>query len=53
MSQYFDKDFFKFLLGFMSIVVISLVIVAVLKDYQTRSRIKPTTPTYYVATPQP
>lgn len=33
MSQYFDKDFFRFSLGFLAIVSISLVIILVTKLY--------------------
>ena len=33
MSKYFDKDFFKFLFGFMTIVCVSLIIILVAKVY--------------------
>lgn len=53
MSQYFDKDFFKFLIGFVSILIISLVFVTFLREYETKSKIKSTTPRVYTATPKP
>ena len=37
MSQYFDKDFFKLLLGFMAIVSVSLIIIIATKLYEERS----------------
>lgn len=52
MSQYFDKSFLKFLLGFVAIVIISLVIVAILRNYQD-GKIKPVSPQNYTATTQP
>ncbi|HEY0221171.1 MAG TPA: hypothetical protein VGC58_03040 [Candidatus Paceibacterota bacterium] len=36
MSQYFDKDFFKFFTGFMVIIVISLTIILVTRIYEQR-----------------
>ncbi len=33
MSKYFDKDFFKFTLGFLAIVAFSLVLIIVAKYY--------------------
>jgi len=35
MSQYFDKDFFKFLLAFIMIIAFSLAIVAGAKIYDS------------------
>ena len=37
MSNYFDKDFFKFLLGFVAIIAISLVIILGTEFYQNKS----------------
>jgi hypothetical protein len=40
MSQYLDKDFLKFLLGFVAIIFISLIVVATLRgleDGKTKS----------------
>ncbi len=37
MSQYFDKDFLKFFLGFISIISISLLIIIATKQYADRS----------------
>lgn len=34
MNEYFDRDFFKFLLGFTAIVSISLAVILVTQDYQ-------------------
>jgi hypothetical protein len=34
MSQYFDKDFWKFFLGFIAIVVLSLMIIIATKLYE-------------------
>ena len=38
MSQYFDRDFFKFLLGFVSIILLSLVIILVAQIYKENSK---------------
>jgi hypothetical protein len=38
MSQYFDKDFFKFFLGFVSIISISIIIIFVTRVYQEEAR---------------
>ena len=35
MSQYFDKDFFKFLLGFMAIILLSIVIIIATRLYES------------------
>ncbi len=48
MSQYFDKDFLKFLLGFVAIIFISLIITAVLKKYQDGKQM-PTLPSIQTA----
>ena len=40
MSQYFDKDFFKFLLGFVAIIALSLIIILVARTYQDKSEAK-------------
>jgi hypothetical protein len=53
MSQYFDKDFFKFLIGFAAIIIISLVIMAVLREYEVKSQIKQENSAVNVATPKP
>ncbi|MEI6843267.1 MAG: hypothetical protein WCK48_02050 [bacterium] len=37
MSQYFDKDFVKFLLGFIVIVLISCAIIIVARVYESGS----------------
>ena len=37
MRQYFDKDFFKFLLGFVAIIAFSLAIILVARSYQNKS----------------
>jgi hypothetical protein len=34
--KYFDKDFFKFFWGFMAILIISLVLIAIGKMYQEK-----------------
>ena len=53
MSQYLDKDFLKFLLGFAAILIISLVVVATLKKYQD-GKAQPVSPTVQTAaTTQP
>ena len=53
MSQYFDKDFLKFLLGFAAIIIISLIIVATLREYQAgKTKSVPET-TQTAATTQP
>ena len=36
MSQYFDKDFFKFLLGFAAIILISCAVILATKVYQAQ-----------------
>jgi hypothetical protein len=41
MSQYFDKDFLKFLLGFAAIIIISLIIAAALRAYQDKKSALP------------
>ena len=38
MSKYFDKDFFKFLLGFAVIVTISLVVILATRMYEEKSK---------------
>jgi hypothetical protein len=38
MSQYFDKNFLKFLLGFTAIIIITLIIIAVLEKYQSKEQ---------------
>jgi hypothetical protein len=48
MSQYLDKDFLKFLLGFVAIIFISLIVTAVIKKYQDGSE-KPTLPSIQTA----
>ena len=40
MSQYFDKDFLKFFLGFVSIVLLSLVIIIIAQSYKSKSEIE-------------
>lgn len=35
MLKYFDQDFFKFLLGFVAIVALSLTVILVIKSYQS------------------
>lgn len=50
MSQYFDKDFFKFLIGFVAIIIISLTVVALLRNYQAKEVEK--SPVNNIATPQ-
>jgi len=42
MSDYFDKDFFKFLFGFLTIIIVSLIIILVAKIYfpESTSRIE-------------
>ncbi len=35
MSQYFDKDFFKFVLGFLAIITFSLFIIIATKHYES------------------
>jgi len=35
MSDYFDRDFFKFLFGFLTIVLISLIIILSVKIYSS------------------
>jgi hypothetical protein len=37
MSKYFDKDFFKFFLGFVAIVSISLMFILATKLYERNS----------------
>ncbi len=37
MSKYFDKDFFRFFLGFAAIVSVSLMIIVATRMYQERS----------------
>ena len=53
MSQYFDKDFLKFLVGFVSILIIVIVFTAFLREYESKTKIKLNTPKVYMATPQP
>ena len=43
MSEYFDKDFFKFLLGFFVIIALSLIIILGTRTYQKNSQAGPTT----------
>jgi len=53
MSQYLDKDFLKFLLGFVAIVFISLIVVATLKKNQA-GKAQPVSPVVQTAaTTQP
>lgn len=33
MTKYFDKDFFKFFMGFLAIVTLSLLIIVVTRHY--------------------
>ena len=49
MSQYLTKDFLKFLLGFVSIIFISLIIVAALRAYQDKKN--PENPSSQTAVP--
>ena len=37
MTKYFDKDFFKFLLGFVAIIAFSLIIILATRMYQENS----------------
>jgi len=37
MSQYFDKDFFKFFLRFAAILSVSIIIIIAARLYQTQS----------------
>jgi predicted ferric reductase len=34
MSKYFDKDFFKFFLGFAAIISLSLIMIVAVRMYQ-------------------
>lgn len=36
MSQYFDKDFFKFVLGFLTLVFFSLTIIFISRVYEEK-----------------
>ena len=38
MSQYFDKDFFKFFLGFIAIISLSLIIILAARSYEDKSK---------------
>lgn len=38
MSKYFDKDFFRFLLGFVAIIAFSVILIIVSKLYEDRSK---------------
>ena len=38
MSKYFDKDFFKFLLGFVTIIAFSLIAILIARTYQDNSK---------------
>ena len=40
MSQYFDKDFFKFLLGFVAIITFSLIIILIARTYEDNSKMQ-------------
>ncbi len=40
MSQYFDKDFLKFFLGFIAIISISLVIIFATRFYEEKSKVQ-------------
>ncbi|MBI4156026.1 MAG: hypothetical protein HY507_02215 [Candidatus Zambryskibacteria bacterium] len=40
MSRYFDRDFFRFLFGFMLIILVSLAVVLIAKAYQSEQKIK-------------
>lgn len=37
MSKYFDKDFFKFFLGFIAIISVSLMIIIATRVWEERS----------------
>lgn len=40
MSQYFDRDFFKFFLGFAAIISVSLLIIIAARVYQERGEMQ-------------
>ena len=40
MSKYFDKNFFKFLSGFVAIIAFSLIVILVARAYQDKSKIQ-------------
>ena len=37
MTKYFDKDFFKFFLGFFAIISVSLIIIMATRAYQVKA----------------
>ncbi|MES3005163.1 MAG: hypothetical protein V4690_03595 [Patescibacteria group bacterium] len=50
MSEYFDRDFFKFLLGFTFIVCVSLAIILVGQVHKNKGSLAETTPTCETST---
>jgi hypothetical protein len=52
MSQYFDKDFFKFLLGFVAIILLSCVVILAARLYESGAKKQPQSITN-VANPKP
>lgn len=38
MSKYFDRDFFRFLFGFMAIIAFSVILIIVSKLYEEKSQ---------------
>lgn len=34
MSKYFDKDFFRFAMGFLAIITLSLIIIVITRHYE-------------------
>ena len=40
MSRYFDEDFFKFLMGFIAIIALSLIIVLATRMYKEQSELQ-------------
>lgn len=42
MSQYFNKDFFKFLTEFIAIIIISLILILVTQSYRDVSKTQTT-----------
>lgn len=41
MSKYFDKDFFKFFLGFAAIISLSLMVILATRIYQEKASTQP------------
>ena len=39
MSQYFDKDFFKFFLGFVAIISVSLMVIFATRFYEEKAKV--------------